>query len=115
MTLPELFDRALDRDGTHTRQDIADGIKDGRFMYLGDDRCAVILEVIQYPRSRKLHVFLAAGDLNRILDVHLPKMVEIANEHGCTSITNIARKGFLKRLPKYGFKPKYVAFEMELH
>lgn len=113
-TLPDLFDKALERAGTHTRQDIAEGIRDGRYLYLGDDRCAVVLEIVQYPQCRKLHVFLAAGDLDRILDVHLPQMIDIARDYGCVSITNISRKGFLKRLPAYGFKPRSIAFEMEL-
>lgn len=114
-TLPELFDKALEKaGGTHTREDIAEGIKAGHYLYIGDDTCCVVLEIIQYPQVSKLHVFLAAGDLKRILDVFLPQMIEIAREHGCVSITNISRKGFLKRLPAYGFKPKSITFEMEL-
>lgn len=115
LRLPELFDRALQRAGTHTRADIAEGIRDGRFLYLGDDRCAIVLEIVHYPRTRKLHVFLAAGDLDRILKVYLPQMIDIARDNGCSAITNISRKGFIKRLPAYGFKPKSVAFEMELN
>lgn len=114
-TLPELFDKALARAGhTHTREDIASGIKDGRYIYLGDDACCIVLEIVQFPQCRKLHVFLAAGDLDRILDAYLPKMVEIARDSGCSSITNISRKGFLRHLPRYGFRAKSVAFELEL-
>lgn len=114
-TLPELFDRALAHAGhTHTRQDIAEGINSGRFQYWPGTRCCVVTEIMEYPRARKLHIFLAAGDLDEILDDILPQLKDFARETGCSAITNISRKGFLKRLPAHGFKAKSVAFEMEI-
>jgi hypothetical protein len=114
MTLPDLFQKALRHAGTHTAQDIIEGIQNGSFIYLGDDRACAVLEVVHYPLCRKLNVFLAAGDLDRLLDVFLPQMIDIARENGCVSVMNTARKGFLRHLPARGFKSKNISFELEL-
>lgn len=114
-TLPELFDKALALGGhTHTREDIAEGIKSGRFQYWGDDECCVVTEIIQYPQKRELNLFLAAGNLDRLLETYLPKVKEFARENGCYALVSVSRKGFLKRYPKYGFKPKFVTFELPI-
>ncbi len=114
-SLAELFNKALAIGGnTHTVDDIIDGVNKGRFQFWGDDECCVVTEMIQYPRKRVLHLFVAAGDLNRLLEMYLPKVKEFAREHGCASITSVSRKGFLKRFPAYGFKPKCVTFELPI-
>jgi hypothetical protein len=113
-SLPALFDKALKLGGnTHTREDIAEGIKSGRFQYWGDDECCVVTEIIQYPRKRVLHLFIAAGNLNRLFDVYLPKVKSFAIDNGCSSLTSVSRKGFLRRFPPE-FKPKCVTFECKL-
>ena len=113
--LAALFDKALRIGGnTHTRQDIADGIKTGRFQYFGDDRCCVVTEIVDYPQKRTCHLFIAAGDLQRLFDVYLPMVKRFAREHGCVALTSVSRKGFLKRFPAVGFKPKCVTFELDL-
>lgn len=113
-TLPELFDKALAIAGTHTREDIAEGIKAGRYQYWGDDQCCLVTEIIEYPQCRKLHLFIAAGDLDRLLTEYLPRVKQFAIDNGCNGLTSVSRKGFLKRFPRYGFKPKCITFEMEL-
>lgn len=114
-SLPELFDKALRIGGnTHTRQDIAEGIAKGRFQYFGDDECCVVTEIVEYPQKRALHLFLAAGNLNKLLEEYLPVVKQFAKENGCTSITSVSRKGFLKRFPAYGFKPKCITFELDI-
>lgn len=113
--LPALFDKALLIGGnTHTRQDIADGIANGRYQYWGDDQCCLVTEIVDYPQKRVLHLFIAAGNLTKLLDEYLPQVKEFAKEHGCSSLTSVSRKGFLKRFPAYGFKPRCVTFELEL-
>jgi hypothetical protein len=113
-SLPELFDKALALGGnTHTREDIAEGIKNGRFQYWGDDQCCVVTEIVQYPQKRVLHLFIAAGNLNRLFEVYLPRVKTFAVENGCSSLTSVSRKGFLRRFPPE-FKPRCVTFECEL-
>ena len=65
---------------------------------------------IDAPRD----LFIAAGNLERIFRVYLPQVKEYARENGCCALTSVSRRGFLKKFPPYGFKPKSVAFELEL-
>ena len=37
-----------------------------------------------------------------------------AAEHQCSALTSVSRKGFLKRFPAYGFKPKCITFELPI-
>ena len=114
-SLPELFEKALPIGGnTHTKADIAEGIKSGRFQYFGDDKACLVTEIVHYPRKSVLHLCLAAGDLNHLLEKYLPVVKQFAADNGCTSLTSVSRKGFLKRFPKYGFRPKAITFELEL-
>jgi len=113
--LSDLFDRALAFGGyTHTRQDIAEGVKSGRFQYFGDDVSCLVTEIVEHPRCRRLHIFLAAGDYNQIIERWLPKAVAFAADNGCASITTAARHGFLKRLPRIGWRPTHTVFELKL-
>lgn len=114
-SLSELFDKALKIGGnTHTREDIAAGIKSGRFQYWGDEDCCLITEIVEYPQKKTLHLFIAAGDLSKLLENYLPKIKKFAQENGCSTLTSVSRKGFLKRFPAYGFRPKCITFELAL-
>lgn len=114
-SLPDLFDKALRRGGdTHTRQDVAEGVINGRFQYFGDDKSCLVTEIVEYPRARRLHIFIAAGDYKQIIERWLPMAKEFAIESGCTSITTAARHGFLKRLPRIGWRPTHTVFEIKL-
>lgn len=112
--LPELFDKALIFGGTHSREDIVEGLKSGRYQYFGGDTVAAVTEIIDFPQSRKLHILFAAGDYRQMIKQFLPILKNYAAEHGCESITTNGRKGFVRRLPNVGFKPTHVVFEMKL-
>lgn len=114
-SLPDLFEKALCKGGdTHTRSDVADGVKSGRYQYFGDDASCLVTEILEYPQGRRLHIFIAAGDYARIINTWLPKVRDFASENGCSSITTTARHGFLRRLPKIGWRPTHTVFELKL-
>jgi hypothetical protein len=113
--LTDLFDRAIRWGGdTHTRRDIAEGIASGRYQYFGDDVACFVTEIVEFPQARRLHIFLAAGDYEILKTRWLPKLRAFASEHGCGSITTTARHGFLRRLPKIGWRPTHTVFELKL-
>jgi len=112
--LPALFDKALIFGGTHSREDIVDGLKKGRYQYFGGETVAAVTEIIDYPSSRKLHILFAAGDYRQMIKQFLPILRNYAIDHGCDSITTNGRRGFIRRLPIVGFKPTHVVFELEL-
>jgi hypothetical protein len=113
--LRALFDKALwIGGGTHTIDDVEAGVAQGLFQFWEADDCCAVTEILTYPRCKKLHIFIAAGNFQSICDKLLPRASAFAKENGCVSMTTIARKGFVRRIPQYGFKPKYVAFELDL-
>ncbi len=113
-TLRKLFDKAIVSGGrTHTIDDIEAGIALGIYQFWDADDCCAVTELVRYPRVNKLHIFIAAGNFNSICEKLLPQAKAFAEKNGCVSMTTIARKGFLRRIPQYGFKPKYVAFELD--
>lgn len=114
LDLPALFDKALAIGGqTHTREDILAGLKDGKLQCWSTDDSIVITEVIKYPRKKILHAWIVAGDFATIM-AHLPAIQKFAEDNGCSAITTTGRRGFLRRLPEFGFKPKLVMFELPL-
>jgi len=114
-SLKQLFEKALKHGGsTHTLEDIEKGIQNGSLQYWGDNQCAVITEIINYPRTTKLHIFIVAGNYAMAVERYLPELKRFANEIGASAITAIGRKGFERIVPKIGFQPKYTAFQLDL-
>lgn len=113
--LRKLFDKALKYGGeTHKFEDIEAGLESGLFQYWGDNETAVLTELIQYPLTRKLHIFIIAGDYKLAVERHLPELKKFAEQADCSAITALGRKGFERIVPKIGFKPKYIAFQLDL-
>jgi hypothetical protein len=108
------IEAALDRGGnTHLFEDIADGVKRGTMQFWpADDACA-ITEIICYPRKKVLHIFLAGGNMDTIVDmdesaVHYAKLV------GCTGMSVAGRKGWQRVLEKKGYKPFIVSLGKDI-
>lgn len=113
--LRRLFDKALAVGGnTHTFEDIEYGLSQGVFQYWGDSECGVLTQIVDYPRTRKLHIFIVAGKYALAVERYLPDLKAFAEEIGASSITAIGRRGFERIVPKIGFKPKYIAFEYNI-
>lgn len=113
--LRRLFEKALEiGGGTHTIDDIENGVAAGFLQFWHADDCCAVTEIIAYPRAKKLHVFIAAGKFESICSKLLPQARQFAIDNGCVAMTTIGRKGFMRRIPEYGFKPKFVAYEYDL-
>lgn len=100
--------------GTHTFQDVADMVIAGKAQIWPAPRGVAITEIIEYPQKRVLHVFLAAGEMDQLLD-----MIKSAEDWGrtqnCTSLTMSGRFGWQRVLDKHGFKPVLVTMEREVN
>ena len=90
-------------DGTHDIEDIIQGILANKMQYWENDKCAVVTEVIDYPKKRVLHVFLAGGELEGIRDLE-HSAVEWAKSIGCSAFTLTGRRGWEKALKKDGWE-----------
>ena len=96
--------------GTHTFDDVVEMVIAGKAQIWPAPRGVAITEIIEYPRKRVLHVFLAAGELDQLTD-----MIDSAREwgltQGCTSMTMSGRMGWQRVLDKHGWKPVLVTME----
>lgn len=98
--------------GTHLFEDIVAAVIEGRMqLWAGEKGCAVT-EVIQYPRKKVIHVFLAGGDMSQIIDFE-ESALEFGRMNGCTTMTLAGRKGWTKVLDKHGWKESFVVMSKE--
>lgn len=98
-------------DGTHTFDDVAAGVLSGRFMLWPRERCCAVLEVLEYPRSRELNVFLAGGELEQI-QASQEELFEIARNCGAQAVTMTGRRGWVRALP--GWQEQHVVLRKEV-
>lgn len=95
---------------THTFEDVRDGILTGKMQIWPAQRGMAVTEIIQYPRRKVLHCFLAGGDMDQILDM-IESAVAWGRGQGCDGLTLSGRLGWDRVLRKHGFKPILVTME----
>ena len=93
--------------GTHTIEDIETGIGNGQFIFWSGSKCAVITEILNYPRKRVLHYFLLGGNLRELVEFMEPRITVWAKLNGCTAVTGAGRAGFERVFAKSGFEPAW--------
>lgn len=100
----EWIQAALDKgDDTHDLIHIYDGLINTSFQLWSNDKCCVITEIIDYPKKRVLHIFLAGGSLEGIRALE-EDAIQWAKSIGCTDFTLSGRKGWLRALKDNGWK-----------
>jgi hypothetical protein len=100
--------------GTHGIEDIAEGLKKGRFQLWPADDSVVVTEIIVYPRLKNLHFFLAGGDLDE-LRLMRPLIESWGRDMGCTRVSLAGREGWAKTfLRDEGYKPKWFVLSKDL-
>jgi hypothetical protein len=114
LNIKELIESALDEGGnTHTYEDVRQSIIKGDMqLWLADDACAVT-EIVIYPRKKVLHVFLAAGKMESIVDM-LESAERFGRANGCESITIAGRHGWKRVLSGEGFSHSLTVLEKGL-
>jgi hypothetical protein len=100
--------------GTHGIEDIAEGLKKGRFQLWPADDSVVVTEIIVYPRLKNLHFFLAGGDLDE-LRLMRPLIEQWGKNMGCTRVSLAGREGWSKTfLRDEGYRPKWFVLSKDL-
>lgn len=99
--------------GTHTVDDVVEGIVSGRMQLWPAERGCAVTEVISYPRKKVLHVFLAAGEMDQIVDM-LDSAKAWGRDQGCDAFTIAGRKGWKRVLAKHGFQETFTVLETQL-
>lgn len=100
----EWIEAALEYSGgTHDFDDVVESVKTGAMQFWpAKDACAVT-ELLRYPKKKVLHIFLAGGNLETILDMEESARA-FAEVNGCTALSMAGRKGWSKVLRQKGFK-----------
>ena len=99
--------------GTHTLDDIWNGIVDGTFQFWPGDKSAIITEVQIYPQKKTMHIFLAGGDLNELLEME-KSVRAFAKTIGCNSMSISGRRGWLRIFERDGWQEVCTTIAKEL-
>jgi hypothetical protein len=100
--------------GTHGIEDIAEGLKSGRFQLWPAENSVIVTEIIVYPRLKNLHFFLAGGDLDE-LRLMQPLVESWGKSMGCTRVSLAGRKGWERTFLKdRGYTPKWFVLSKDL-
>lgn len=110
---PWIEDALAHSGGTHTFEDVADGVAGGRMQLWPAPRGCSVTEIVLYPKKTVLHVFLAGGDMDQIIDM-IDSAVAWGKTQGCVSMTIAGRHGWKRVLAKYGYKPVMTVLEKEI-
>lgn len=100
--------KALARGGepqTHDIDDVLAEVLTGDAQFWPGLNAAFVTQVHDFPRYRALHSWIAGGDLGEIVEDMLPEIEAWGRGRGCTRFTVIGRKGWLRVLAKYGYRP----------
>jgi len=110
----EWLQAALDRSGgTHTLDDVRTAIATGLMQFWPAPRGCAVTEIITYPQKRVLHIFLAGGEMDQIVDMD-ESAAEFARQNGCTGMTIAGRKGWQKVLKDKGYEPAFTVLSKDI-
>jgi len=87
----------------------------GRAQIWFSDNAATVTEIKEYPTGAKvIHGLVAAGDLNEIVDILIPRAEEWGRSIGCALAVIESRPGWARELKKHGYEPFQTAIAKEL-
>lgn len=102
MTTDDLLCRALKyAAGTHKLSDVYTGIAAGQFQLWRGQSSVIVTEITEYPRRRGCRIFLAAGDMDELVNRMEPDVVEWAKGQDCDHMEIIGRRGWRRVLNDY--------------
>jgi len=106
-----LIERALEYSGgTHTFEDVKAAILESKMQIWPAQRGVAVTEIIVYPARKVLHVFLAAGEMEQLLDM-IDAAAQWGRSQGCQSLTMTGRKGWQRVLKQSGWRERYITME----
>lgn len=100
--------------GTHLFEDVVDMVETGQMFFWPAEKSCLVTEVVDYPRKRLLHVFLAAGSLEEIKRME-PSIRAYGEYLGCDAVTLSGRKGWTKALKDMGYAHVHTTMGREIN
>lgn len=104
----------------YATDDVLADIKEGTSLLLmimeGEECIATLVCTFEFQKNKKvLHVPIACGDrADEWLPIAHEVVPSIAREFGCAMVTGRGRKGWLRKLAKFGYKELYTVFGAEV-
>ena len=109
-----LIERALKYQDTHDLEDVQRELWRQKAQLWCGEKSAIVTELHQFPQNRKkARIWLAAGDMDELVNEMLPDVEEWARKEGCMAVTIVGRKGWLRKLQKH-YTQDYVTLERKL-
>ena len=100
--------------GTHDFEDVVQMVEGHRLQLWPAKDSVVLTEIIDYPRLKNLHYFLAGGDLDELSRMR-PLIESWGKSIGCTRVTLAGRRGWAKTFLKdEGYSPQWSVLAKEL-
>ena len=101
--------------GTHTFDDVQESVQAGAMQVFARPRSIIITEIVQYPRSKALHMFLGGGEMEEIEDM-FPEIEAWARSIGCSAVTATGRHGWARTFMtrKRGYESVATVYSKEL-
>jgi len=99
--------------GTHTIDDIWHGIVTGDFQFWPGDRSAVVTEIQIYPQKKVMHIFLAGGEMDELLEME-KSVRAYAKTIGCNSMSISGRRGWVRIFERDGWQEVCTTIAKEL-
>ena len=88
------------------------------WLVFDDDReiiSVLTTEIIEYPRKTMCRIVTLGGqDLDLWVEQLLETLEEWALENGCVAMETVCRKGFIKKLERFGYENAYTVLVKEL-
>ena len=100
--------------GTHLFEDVVEMVESGQMFFWPAEKSCVVTEVVDYPRKRLLHVFLAAGSLEEIKRME-PSIRAYGEYLDCAAVTLSGRKGWTKALKDMGYSHVHTTMGREIN
>lgn len=99
--------------GTHLFQDVVECVKLGTMQLWNAPKGCMVTEILEYPRKKVLHIFLAGGDLGQIKDFS-DSAIYFGKLNGCTAMTLAGRRGWVKALTDLNWEEKFTTMSVEI-
>lgn len=108
------IEAALEYSGdTHSFDDVAEALASGKMQLWPAPKGCIVTEIVVYPRKKVLNVFLGAGELDQLMDMH-KDVIAWSKAQGCVAVTITGRHGWKKPLTKHGWKPLHASYVKEI-
>lgn len=114
--MPWIEDALKYNGGTHDIADVFVGIAEQRYQFWPCKTCAMVSEILLFPRKKVFNLFLVGGDGSEEMQAARPSAEAWAKAQGCDSVTLTGRRGWerMQWMKDAGYKTVQLTLEKEL-